>query len=400
MHLDNELLLTYGLQLNIENLGEESTPMKFVIATQELNYLINKIQNVVPLKPTMPILTNFLLEASNDELVLSATDLTVSVRCSIEVKVIEEGATTLPAKKLSQLSRELTAPRVELSSQSNDITTLIAGTSHFKINGMNKEGYPTWPNLSHTENFTIDQKILKDLLFRTSFAVSREENRYVLTGILMQINDGQMILTGTDGKRLARAHAPVKNGPPLNGQAIIPLKAIEEIIKNLRDEGEAKISLMEDKIAIQIDDTILLTKLLSGEYPDLSRVIPEHVPFMLPLHREELTSLLRQVSLFLADAQCSARFHFENGELKLTANTSSIGEGVVTMPVNTPSQIIEIAFNPGYLLDILRHCKEETVFLGLSDAHNPGVIIDGTHAGPLNAASPLFVIMPMHLSES
>jgi DNA polymerase-3 subunit beta len=373
--------------------------MKFVITTQELNYLINKIQNIVPLKATIPILSNFLIEASNDELVLTATDLTVGIRCHTEVKILEEGATTLPAKRLAQLIRELTTVNVEVSSNTHEMTTLVAGTSRFKLNGMSKEEFPSLPDLSHAHTFKIKQKDLKDLLYRTSFAVSKEDNRYVLTGLLMEIANSQVMFVGTDGKRLARAHAPIDIAPTFKNQSIIPLKAVEEMLKNLTEEGEAKISLMNDKIAIEINQTLLLTKLLSGDYPDISRVIPENSEIIVSLHREELTILLRQISLFTENHHHSVRFIFADGELKLTANTMDVGEGQVGMPVNYQGPKLEIAFNPGFFIDILRHCKEEIVKLGLSDAYNPGVITDGEQTAKAKQASPLFVIMPMRLSE-
>ncbi len=373
--------------------------MKFVISTQELNYLISKILNVVSQKPTIPILSNFLLEAYNDELILTATDLTVGIRCHTEAKILEEGATTLPAKRLAQLIRELTAVNVEVSTNSNEVTTIVAGTSRFKLNGMSKTEYPALPDLSQAHTFHMKQSELKDLLYRTSFAVSKEDNRYVLTGVLMQIANGMATFVGTDGKRLARSHGPIDIGSSFTGQSIIPLKAVDEILKNLSDEGDVKISLMSDKIAVEANQMRLLTKLLAGDYPDVNRVIPERSDIIVSLHREELSSLLRQISLFTADHNHSVRFTFSQGELKLTANTMDIGEGNVTMPANYQGSKLEIAFNPGFFIDILRHCKGETVTMGLTDAYNPGIITDGDQLSTPLQASPLFVIMPMRLSE-
>lgn len=373
--------------------------MKFVISTQELNYLISKILNVVAQKPTIPILSNFLLEAYNDELILTATDLTVGIRCHTEAKILEEGATTLPAKRLAQLIRELTAVNVEVSTNSNEVTTIVAGTSRFKLNGMSKAEYPALPDLSQAHTFNMKQSELKDLLYRTSFAVSKEDNRYVLTGVLMQIANGMATFVGTDGKRLARSHGPIDIGSSFTGQSIIPLKAVDEILKNLSDEGDVKISLMSDKVAVEANQIRLLTKLLAGDYPDVNRVIPERSDIVVTLHREELSSLLRQISLFTADHNHSVRFTFSQGELKLTANTMDIGEGNVTMPVNYQGSKLEIAFNPGFFIDILRHCKGETVTMGLTDAYNPGIITDGDQLSTPLQASPLFVIMPMRLSE-
>jgi DNA polymerase III subunit beta len=375
--------------------------MKFVISTQELNYLLSKIQNVVSQKPTIPILSNFLLEVLNDELILTATDFNVGIRCHTDAKIIEEGGTTLPVKKFSQLIRELSTLNVEISASSNEVTTIVAGTSRFKLNGMAKHEFPSLPDLSEAHTFKMTQKELKDLLYRTSFAVSKEDNRYVLTGVLMQIANGVVTFIGTDGKRLARAFKKIEIDPSLNCQSIIPLKAVDEILKNLTEEKEfVELSLMADKISIEANQTRILAKLLSGDYPDVNRVIPSHSEIQVALHREELSILLRQISLFTADSNHSVRFIFSDGELKLIANTMEIGEGNVAMPVNYHGPKLEIAFNPGYFIDILRHCTSETVTMGLTDAYNPGLITDQDQplSNPLDA-SPLYVIMPMRLSE-
>lgn len=374
--------------------------MKFVISTQELNSLINKCLNVVSQRPTIPILANFLIEAANDELIITSTDLTVGVRCFTEAKILEEGATTLPAKRLAQLVRELTAVNVEVSSNANEATEIIANSSRFKLNGMSKSEFPSFPNMGGAVEFQMKQRDLKDMLFRTAFAVSREDNRYVLTGVLLSISSGWATFVGTDGKRLSRSCLTINVDPSFSGNYIIPLKAVEEILKNLADEGDAKVSLMTDKISVEATNTTIISKLLSGDYPDVNRVIPEHTETLVTLHREELMTLLRQISLFIADSSHSVRFTFSNGELKLTANTMEIGEGKVCMPVNYQGPKLEIAFNPGYFLDILRHTKSETVSMGVTDAYNPGVITDKeVPADGAAKANALFVLMPMRLNE-
>lgn len=374
--------------------------MKFIISTQEFNFLINKVQNVVPAKPAMPILSNFLVEVKKGMLKIIATDLTTGVFCQTEVKVLEEGSTTLPAKRLASLVRELSSPTLQISTNENNVTEIIANTSKFKILGMKSTEFPKLPDIHEGVEFRISQGVLKDLFFRVGFAISRDDNRYVLTGALMRIANGQITLLGTDGKRLARAHAQVNMDPSFNGSYIIPLKAIEEILKNLTEEGHATVYLMQDKIAVEAGATTIISKLLSGEYPDVSRVIPEKNESIVTLHREELMSLLRQVSLFTADNNHSVKFTFSPGDLKLSANTSEIGEGKVNMPVNYHGPKVDIAFNPGFFLDILRHSKEETITMGISDAYNPGVITEKEGAlAHSQAASPLFVLMPMRLSD-
>lgn len=374
--------------------------MKFVISTQEFNFLVSKCLNVVSQKMTIPILSNILIEAANDELILTATDLTVGIRCYTEAKILQEGATTLPAKKLAQLVRELTAINLEVATSSNEITEILADSSRFRLNGMNKEEFPSLPSVADATQFKMKQADLKDMFFRTAFAVSREDNRYVLTGVFMHIENSTATFVGTDGKRLAKAHIKIDLDPSFRASYIIPLKAVEEIQKCLTDEGEATVYLMTDKVGVEASNTMVITKLLSGEYPEFNRVIPESIESIVTLHREELMTLLRQVSLFTIDSTQSVRFTFNEGELVLNANTMEIGEGKVSMPANYHGPKLEIAFNPNFFLDILRHSKGETVKLGVTDAFNPGIITDKEEEPVLSAApSPLFVLMPMRLNE-
>lgn len=374
--------------------------MKFVISTQELNYVLSKIQNVVASKNTIPILGNVLIEAYNDEIIMTATDLTVGVRCVIEAKILQEGATTLPAKKLAQLVRELTVPNLEFNTNANDSTEIVAGASRFKLNGMNKDEFPSLPDTEGAIQFMMKQADLKDMLYRTAFAVSREDNRFVLTGVFLKIENGVAIFIGTDGKRLSKVQKAVSIDPEFKGGYILPLKAVDEVLKTLTEDGEAKIFLMPDKVAIEAAGTTIITKLLAGDYPDVNRVIPASPSTVVSLHRDELMSLLRQISLFTIDTNHSVKFTFVPGELMLAANTSDIGEGRVKMPVDYHGEKLEIAFNPNYYLDILRHCKKERVLLGVEDPFNPGVITDQEEAPLLtNSPVPLFILMPMRLSE-
>lgn len=365
--------------------------MKVIISRLELVALIGKIQNVVPSKPAIPILANVLVEAIDDQLIISATDLTVSMRAYCEAKVQEEGSITLPARRFFQLVRELTAPQVEIHTLSPEIATINAGSSHFKVHGMHKSEFPTLPDLSEGTQFSISSPALKELLSRSAFAAARDDSRQVLNGVLLQNASQTATFIGTDGKRLAKIHSTVELPQDFSGSFIVPLKAVDEMVRMLdvKEEEPAKITLMADKIALELKSTTLISKLLSGQFPDVSRVIPQQKEQAISLHREELMSLLRQVSLFTSDNSSSVRFTFTSGELNLSATSGEIGEGKVKMPVNYGGEKLEIAFNPIYFLDILRHSKDETVKFNVSDSYNPGLITDSSTAQ--------FVIMPMRL---
>jgi DNA polymerase III subunit beta len=365
--------------------------MKVTVSRQKLVALIGKIQNVVPSKPATPVLANILIEAVNDQLIISATDLTVSMRVYMEAEVHKEGSIALPARKFFQLVRELTAPQVEIHTISPEIATVNAGSSHFKVHGMRKNEFPDLPDLSEGVQFSIGCTLLKEMLSRSSFAAARDDSRQVINGVLLQNSNQTATFIGTDGKRLAKIHSTVELPAEFQGSHIIPIKAVEEMVRVLdsKEDELAKITLMHDKIAIDLPSTTLITKLLSGQFPDVARIIPEEKEQTIALHREELMSLLRQVSLFTPDTGSSVRFSFTTGELHLSAAAGEIGEGKVNMPVNYAGEKLEIAFNPHFFLDFLRHSKDETVKFSVSDSYNPGLITDSSTAQ--------FVIMPMRL---
>ena len=364
--------------------------MKAQVSRLDLIALIGKIQNVVSPKPVTPILGNVLIEAQDDEIVLSTTDLTVSMRGQIAAKVSEEGAITLPARRFFQLVREITTPQIEIHATTPEIAYINAGTSHFKLQGMHKSEFPTLPDLSGGQHLSLSCDALKELLARTAFAAARDDSRQVLNGLLLQKVGTLFSFVATDGKRLAKMHTTLPEADSSSLSCIIPLKAVDEISKIIDLKNEScQLTLMADKIAAQAGNTTLISKLLTGQYPDSSRVIPHKSATPIALHRDELISLLRQVSLFTTELSSAVRFTFTSGMLHISAVSSEIGEGVVNMPVNFGGEKLEIAFNPHYFLEALRHTRDETVQFSVTGPYNPGLITDTTNA--------LFVLMPMRL---
>jgi len=367
--------------------------MKADINRSDLVSLIGKIQSVVSPKPAIPILASILIEAKDDQIIISGTDLTVSMRCFMSARVTEEGSIALPARLLFQLVRELTSPQIKIATYTNEIAEVTNGSSTFKINGMNKSEFPILPDLRGSPEVHFTKAELREMLTKTAFAAAKDDSRYLLNGVQLQI-DGQIAtFIGTDGKRLARVVSPIRVENPFQGSYIIPLKAVEEMIKNLgEDETPATFSLCSDKIALECGSLTLISKLLAGQFPDVERIIPTSVIHHLSIHREELISLLRQISIFTSNSSTSARFSFETGQLHLSTISSEIGEGHVSMPVDFSGPRFDIAFNPFYFLGILRHSKDEIVTIGLNDPHNPGLITDSTSAQ--------FILMPMRLAPN
>ena len=366
--------------------------MKIQIHQTDFLKLIGKIQSVVPTKPSMPILANILIEAENDQIILSTTDLTVSMRVFGNAKVEEAGGIALPARRLFQLARELTTPEIELETTSPEIAVLHSGSSHFQIQGIHKSEFPSFPDLSDGNVLTFPSETLKEMLTKTVFAAARDDSRQALNGVLMQRAESLATFVGTDGKRLARNQVTIETDATESASYILPLKAVEEIVRMLDEKGDTvKLIFFPEKMAVEVDGVILITKLLSGQYPDVTRVIPQKTDNAMTVHRDELITLLRQVALFTSEMSNSVRFSFAEGALHLTATSGNIGEGKVSMPVNYSGPKLEIAFNPQNFLDILRNSKDETIQLEVSDPYTPGLITDSSKAE--------FVIMPMRLED-
>ena len=350
---------------------------------------------------TIPILANILVEAQEDgTIIFTATDLSIAIRCTGKAKVLEPGATTIPARRSAQLFRELKVPHVELFANEKDVMQVTAGDSTFRLHGLSTNEFPSIPDVSTAFKLLLKQSELKDMLFRTSFAVSKEDSRYALTGVYLQCSNGVAVFVGTDGKRLARSYLPVSAAVETPLECILPLKAIDEIARNLRDNEDVVLYIMPDKIAVEANDTFILTKLLSGDYPDVDRVIPSASQWVVPMHREELMMLLRQVCPFVGSesATSSVKCTLQDAMLHLTADSIGVGEGKVSMPVNYSGPRFDIAFNPLSLLQVLQHNKNEVVSFGLTDSYNPIVIADGElEAVHKEFPSPLFVLMPLRL---
>ena len=364
--------------------------MKVIVSCPELTSLIGKIQSVVSTKPAIPILANVLIEAYNGQLTISVTDLIMSMRAQMEANIQEEGAITLPARRFFQLVREITISEIELTTSSDEIAYIQAGNSQFLLHGINKNTFPDLPNLSQAEHFSISSETFKEMLFKSSFAAAREDNRHVLNAVLMKVENNHATFIGADGKRLAKVNTPISLHKDHRYNYLIPLKSVEEIVKMINSKELVKISLTPDKISIESRSIVLITKLLSGEYPDIERIFPKENTFKLTLHREELMTLLKQVALFTTEKSHSIHFVLSQGELTLIAHSSEIGNGKVSMPVDYSGKPFKIAFNPFYFHDILRHSNDETVFFSMTDPHNPGLITDSSTAR--------YVIMPMRLS--
>ena len=348
--------------------------MKFSISKEALLEGLQKVQHVVSTRTTLPILSNVLLVAKNGRLTFTTTDLDVGITGSVEAKIEKEGATTLPAKRLVNIVRELPASEVEISVDAKNVASIQSGPSFFKIIGLGQDDFPPLPDFEGAKEFRMPQQQLRDGLKKTSYAISTDETRYVLNGIYTSFREGKLTLVATDGRRLAMVENDLDFPASHETDVIVPTKAVLELQRLLGDSGEVLIRLSENQISFSIGEHLLISKLIEGNYPNYRQVIPGDSTERVELPRESVFDTVRRVSLLSSDKSNSVKLVFGTNTVEVTANSPDVGEARETMEVAYTGKPMQIAFNPEFLMAPLRNLESDTVYLDLIDERSPGVI--------------------------
>jgi DNA polymerase-3 subunit beta len=365
--------------------------MKFSVTKEKLLECLQQVQNVVSTRTTLPILSNVLLQANGNDVRLTTTDLDVGVRGSFEAEVEKEGATTLPARRLFTIIRELPSSEIQFDVDGKNAASIRSGQSFFKILGLPEEEFPPLPKFDEAKVVTIRQKDLRDGLKKTSYAISTDETRYVLNGVLFSFKDNKLTLVATDGRRLAMLDIDLEFPRSHEADIIVPTKAVAELQRLLTDEGDVRVSVTSGQIAFDLNNTLLVSKLIEGNYPNYKQVIPGEMKERVTLERETFLNSLKRVSLLASDKSNSIKLNFSKNNIDITANTPEVGEAKESLPVAYKGRELSIAFNPEFLMAPLRNLSEDEIFLDLIDEMSPGVI---------KIQSPfLYVLMPMRISS-
>ncbi|MCF7730865.1 MAG: DNA polymerase III subunit beta [Akkermansiaceae bacterium] len=365
--------------------------MKFRISKEAFLDGLQKVQSVVSSRTTLPILSNVLIVARDGRIQFTTTDLDVGITGSVEAQIDKEGATTLPAKKLVSVVRELPTSEIEVSVDSKNCASIRSGPSFFKIIGLGEAEFPPLPNFQDAKEFRIPQAVLRDGLRKTAYAISNDETRYVLNGIFASFREGKLTLVATDGRRLAMVDSDLEFPASHETDVIIPTKAVQELQRLLGESGELTLGLTANQISFTIGDTLLVSKLIDGNYPNYRQVIPGDAIERVVISREALLETTRRVSLLSSDKSNSIKLVFNENQIEVTANTPDVGEAQETLDVIYQGKPMQIAFNPEFLQAPLRNLETDDVYLDLIDEMSPGVLrIEGTF---------LYVLMPMRVTH-
>ena len=368
--------------------------MKLTIGQEEFITGLQAVQNVVSTRTTLPILSNVLLNAVGDRLTLTATDLDVTISKTVEAKVEIDGSFTMPVKKLFSIAREVGGSQIEMDVSKNQCS-IKSGSSAYRVNGLPAEEFPPIPNFSGQTTIQMPQDTVKTMLRRTSFAVSTDENRYVLNGLFLIFKENKLTMVATDGRRLALAEEDVelKDDNPL--EVIVPTKAIQELSRSLGDKGDVEIQITENQVSFGLKEndgtgSLIVSKLVEGAYPNYKQVIPAESKHRVTLDKEELFHALRRAEIMTSEKANSVKLTFSENNLTFTANSPEVGESRETMAIKYEGEETSIAFNPQFFIDPLKALEEDEVHFEFTDQLSPGVV---------KVKHPfLYVIMPMRTS--
>ncbi len=341
--------------------------MEFSVTKSALLNELSTTQGVVERKTTIPILSNLLVEAKGSQLTITATDLELSIRTSCEAKIKKEGAGTIPAKKLLELVRLLPEGEIKVKLLENHWVEIVSDKKKYKLVGMAKENFPALPVMPHTL-VKIPAAIIENLIRKTKFAISMEESRYTLNGGLLILKPDTLAMVATDGHRLALAETDHKL-TGLNGEVkvLIPKKAMDEVEKLSSaagsDDAHVEFAKDESHLFFQVGHRLLISRILTGQFPNYEAVLPRDNNKTVVLERVELSDAVRRVSQ-LADQRSHA--------VKLAASSPEYGEAKESIEKEFKGEPIAIGFNSSYMLDFLAAAADGPISIELKDEQSAG----------------------------
>jgi DNA polymerase-3 subunit beta len=370
--------------------------MRFTISREKLQEGLTAVTATIPAKTTLPVLANILVETTEKGIRLSGTDLDIAVSTEVAADVEASGAITIPAKKLSEIARELPPSPVKIAAAGEQRVTLDCGRSHFKILGLPRDEFPSFPSVRFNESWRIRSGELQKLISHTSFAVSTEESRPILNGVLWELRPDMMRMVATNGHRLAKMELPIKTAIGPASDLIVPPKALEQVRRLFPEDEELEIARGENHLGFRSPFTSVFTRLIEGPYPPYDQVIPRDNDRIAIADRAALTSALRRMSVIASDQTHRIRLSFNAALVRFSVQTPDLGEATDELPIRFTGDPLDIGFNANYLLEILRYIPTEEVKLTFKAPERAATLEPEGWSDP---AIYLCLVMPLRLLD-
>lgn len=368
--------------------------MKVRFNRQEMAEVLSTACSVAAVRTPKPVLQCVRIEARSDVLLLSATDLELSVRCTVlQVEVDEQGETLAMADTFARIVRECPDETLSLEMRENMLHVRGKG-SHFQIVTHDVADFPPIPELDGEPDFSIENAVLRELIEHTVFAAARESSRYAINGVLWEVDGELLKLVATDGRRLAYTHgrlvAPVVGSKP---STIVPGKALS-LFRSLPVAPDAMVAVKigDNQLLLHVSGAMVSTSLVEGHFPKYEDVIPNDLDRHVRMNTNKFQGALKRAALLTNEESKGVRVSFSDGDLTLSSRAPEQGEATVSMPVEYKGDAIDIGFNPVFLLDVLRVTREDEITFSFREANRPGVISVGDKF--------VYVVMPVNLSSA
>ncbi len=383
----------------VEKPVAQGAAMEITVSRQDLVRELTATQSVVERKTTIPILSNFLLEAEDDRLNITATDLDQAIRTSAAVKVKKAGACTIPARKLYDYIKLLPESEISIKLLENHWVQIRSGRSNTKMVGMARANYPQVPEFPAVASTSISLPALKTLIARTVFAISNEESRYTLNGALLVMKAESLAMVATDGHRLAFVEKPNETLEGISGEKriLIPRKALQELQQLLSSTDAEKVEFADDEhtLFFRVGHRTLSSRKLNGQFPNYEAVMPRDNSKFVVVRSSELSAAIQRVSQFADERSGAIRLRLESNELRISANSTESGESEDTIDTPYAGDPIAVGFNSSYILDFLKAMENQgEVRLEFKDAQSAGQM---RPEDPEAEYKYRYVLMPMRI---
>lgn len=368
--------------------------MKVFITRQELLEAINKVKSVVAAKSALPILSHILIEAKDGRIRLSATDLKISIECTVECQVKAKGALTVSSARLASIVSELPEGELALELVDSSVVLLKSGKINTKLFSMSPDEFPPLRAFEGVEPLVLPKSLLKSFLLKTSFAISEDQARYNLTGCLFELHNGKLNVVATDGRRMS-LYIETENIPDgVEIKVIIPGKMVRELERLLSDEGEVRMFFGENQAAFEFDSLRLVTALIEGNFPNYEMVIPRKHDKIILVNTRQFLDAMRRTRTMTNDKFNSVRFLIEEDKMTFKVITPEVGEYEEDISIEYSGDPIEIAFNPDFVLDVLRHIDSDMTSVVLKDPMSPALLRPTDNA---SSEKYINVVMPIRI---
>jgi DNA polymerase-3 subunit beta len=349
--------------------------MKLNVTQENLAKAVGTVGRVVSSRSSLPVLSNILLSTDTKRLRLAATNLEIGVTCWIGCKVEQEGAVTAPARLLSEFVSNLPPGNLEIAASEANITVT---TPHYnsQINGISAEEFPVIPQVKSDPVVTLPAEVLRDAIAEVVIAASPDENRPVLAGVYMYIEDDRLILVATDSYRLAERSIALPKEHASQFAVVVPARTMQELARILSDnEGDVSMYIADNQVMFQLENIELVSRLIEGQFPNYRQIIPEEEKTVATLPTAELSRITKMANLFARENAGSIRVEVQaEGEIRIMSSASQVGENTSSADCDVAGDDGEISLNARYLSDALSTIKTKQVSLAMSGKLNPCVL--------------------------